>query len=240
LKHRLKRKAVVITGATQRIGLALTKHCLLNGFDVLIHYRSSMSKLQSWLRKNPTFEKNILTYQSNLTKENSAALIEFATEACTHLTGLINNASIFETGNLGDITNFHSQLDTNTFVPLSLSKSLSSSISAGWIINITDGHISGYNENYQNYRISKLFLEELTRQMALLFAPTIRVNSIAPGPILPPQGKTRKDFKALEPLIPLGKTGSPEDIVKAFQFLVSHTFITGQTLYVDGGWHLTN
>jgi NAD(P)-dependent dehydrogenase (short-subunit alcohol dehydrogenase family) len=118
-----------------------------------------------------------------------------------------------------------------------LSRAFSAAVQEGWIINLTDAHIGAVNLNYQNYRISKLLLAELTRQMAMLWAPRIRVNAIAPGAILAAEAGEESSFEQLARQIPAGRTGKIQDIQQAFAYLVGQDYVTGQTLYVDGGWH---
>jgi NAD(P)-dependent dehydrogenase (short-subunit alcohol dehydrogenase family) len=90
---------------------------------------------------------------------------------------------------------------------------------------------------YQNYRISKLLLEEITRQQALLYAPAIRVNAIAPGAMLPSEGNEAY-FATLSEKIPLRSTGDLRSLTDAYSFLIKNHYITGQVLRVDGGWGL--
>ena len=73
---------------------------------------------------------------------------------------------------------------------------------------------------------------------ALEFAPAIRVNAIAPGLILPPEGKTKKYLAALAKRIPLKRRGSVENIKSTVKFLIENDYVTGQIIYCDGGEHL--
>jgi NAD(P)-dependent dehydrogenase (short-subunit alcohol dehydrogenase family) len=110
---------------------------------------------------------------------------------------------------------------------------------SGWIINITDAVIKRPNINFQNYRISKLFLSELTRQMAFTFAPSMRVNAIAPGAMLPSIHTSPEQLENLKANIPLKRTGDISAFRDAYAFLVSNSYITGEEIRIDGGWHLS-
>ena len=81
-------------------------------------------------------------------------------------------------------------------------------------------------------------LFDLTRMMALEFAPGIKVNGIAPGLILPPEGKDETYLAELAHTNPLQRYGRPDDIADAAVYLAAATFITGQVIYVDGGRHV--
>jgi len=74
--------------------------------------------------------------------------------------------------------------------------------------------------------------------MAKEFAPRIRVNAVAPGFILPPPGFEQERWDQLVQKLPAGRSGSENDVVEAVQFLVQNTFVTGETLVVDGGYRL--
>ena len=81
-------------------------------------------------------------------------------------------------------------------------------------------------------------MADLTRLTAVELAPEIRVNAIAPRLILPPEHKNSNYLDRLAKNIPLKRKGEPMDIAKAVQFLLENTYITGQTIFVDGGEHL--
>lgn len=227
-------KAVVITGASDRIGLALAEECLDLGYHAVIHYRTSAEPAKSALAGcgRATF------IQADLTESPERFMRDVITSAPAPLAGLINNASVFEAGDMSDQNSFMNILAVNALIPLKLSAEFAKTVKSGWIINITDAHAGPMSKKYQNYRVSKLFLDEITRQQAYLYAPAIRVNAIAPGAILPPVGGGVEEFAELTSLIPLAKTGDPAHIRQAMRLLVENDYITGSVIPVDGGWHL--
>jgi pteridine reductase len=88
------------------------------------------------------------------------------------------------------------------------------------------------------YLLSKQVLAMLTRQMALEWAPRIAVNAVAPGLILAPDGAPPEAMRRLLEGVPMGRQGEPDDVAEAVVFLAASRFITGQTIFVDGGRHL--
>jgi pteridine reductase len=235
---RSKPKAVLITGASQRLGADFVKESLRIGFRVVAHFRSSRQPLESWLHKNPLLRKRVYWLQSDL-RSSPEELIEQACTLPVSIVGLVNNASEYTQGNLLDTQHFDSILAANSFAPLALARSFHRTIGAGWIINITDAHIYTITIKFQNYRFSKKILEELTHQLALLFAPHIRVNALAPGAMIPAKSiESKATFNVLRNSIPLKKTGDRMSLMHAYRFLIENTYITGQTIFVDGGWHL--
>jgi len=233
-----KKKAVLITGATKRLGLALTKQSLDMGFSVIAHYRTSAAPLKSWLTKHPRFSDRIYFLQADLA-EKPESLIDTCSDFPAALTGLVNNASQFTEGNLDNLNHLRNLMAINAVAPLLIARRFSQKVGKGWIINITDADIS-LNKKFQNYRLSKRILTELTCQMAFLYAPGIRVNAIAPGAILPPIHADRSHFNRLKSTLPLRKTGDTKAIQQAYSFLVENNSITGQILSVDNGHHLIN
>ena len=208
------------------------------GFSVIAHYRSTAAPLKAWLIKNNRHKKNVFFIQYNLEK-NPQLLIDNCSDFPVTLTGLVNNASTFTKGNLDDIEHLKKTITVNTTVPLLLSQRFRQRVKKGWIINITDA-ITSFNTTYQNYRISKRLLTELTLQQAFLFAPSIRVNALAPAAIMPSTQDEKTYFRKLKKTAPLKKTNSISSLMKAFTFLVENKGITGQILYVDNGLHLIN
>jgi NAD(P)-dependent dehydrogenase (short-subunit alcohol dehydrogenase family) len=233
-----KNKSVIITGATQRIGLALTQQSLRMGFMVIAHYHTTDSPLRRWLLRNPEYSGRVYFIRQDLT-DDPATLIDASARFPVTLTGLINNASVFTPGNLRDLDHLRSILTVNTLAPLLLSLRFAALAAEGWIIHLTDAQ-TGNSTTFQNYRFSKKILGELTNQLALLLAPAIRVNAIAPGAILPASRSDRTYFNALRNTAPLRRTGTLRDVLLAYSYLVENTAITGQTLYVDNGLHLTH
>lgn len=234
----LRRATVLITSGTKRLGLAFAKESLAMGFDVILHFRTHTREARQWLSRHGDHATHTYFISKDLTPENAHELIDESLRVAPRLVGLVNNASLFTKGSLRDIAHLTGVINSNALVPAALTSAFAAAVERGWVINITDAHIGPINIPHQNYRISKLLLAELTRQQAAAFAPHVRVNAIAPGAILPPPGGSREAFDALADSIPLHRTGSPERLRRAFSFLVTNDYITGDTIHVDGGWHV--
>lgn len=138
----------------------------------------------------------------------------------------------------GDLKDFDQEVAVNLRAPFILSSQFACHIREGAIINILDTNVSKNKTAHVSYLLTKKSLSELTRIAALELAPQIRVNAVAPGLILPPNSKGKDYLDRLAKNIPLKRKGEPADIAKAVHFLLENTYITGQTIFVDGGEHL--
>ncbi|MBD3421199.1 MAG: SDR family oxidoreductase [Chitinivibrionales bacterium] len=231
------RGTLLITGGSKRLGFALTRQALSIGYNILVHYRSDNSEMVAWTDQHREFKDRIGYIRGDLL-EMHQDLIPAALDQASDLVGLVNNASLFTEGNIDSLDHFTRTFEINALTPLRLSHAFHACVGSGFIINITDAHDDGASVNFMNYRMSKHFLKDLTEQCALCFAPAIRVNALAPGAMLPPPGKDEAHLQRRASSIPLNRVGDITALQQAFAFLTTNEYITGQTLYVDGGWHV--
>ena len=106
------------------------------------------------------------------------------------------------------------------------------------IVNLVDLSVWNPWPSFTAHAVGKAGLLALTQQLALELAPTIRVNAVAPGPVLPPPDSSDSQNAALAARTLLERWGSPEDVAGAVRYLVEADYVTGATLHVDGGEHL--
>lgn len=232
-----KKHAILITGATKRLGFEFLKKSLEMGYHVIAHYRSNATHLKAWIKNKSQYKNKIYYIQSDLL-QNPLLLIDTSLTFPVKLIGLINNASNFTEGNILNDNHLKDILLLNLTVPLLLSNHFFRKIGKGWIINITDAGIHRLNHNYQNYRISKLFLTEFTRQQAFLYGPKIRVNALAPGAILSSTLNEKNYFEKLKETVPLKSAVKISSLMAAYSFLIENPHITGQIINIDSGLHL--
>lgn len=229
-----KQPTVLITGAAKRIGAVIAKTLHLQGFNIIIHYNNSKLAAQNiTAHLNNIRELSAISIKANLAKD-CEVLIKLVNNSTENLQHVVNNASIF----LEDATScWDSLFNINTKAPYILSLGLFTQLKAnnGTIVNITDTHSTHPLKNYSIYCQTKAALVMQTKALAREFAPFVRVNAIAPGAILWPQGIA--DFKK-ERIInatPLKKHGIPQDVAQAVLFLLENNFITGEQIKIDGG-----
>ncbi len=237
----IRGKTALITGGAKRLGRAISLSLASLGANIIIHYGKSQkeaSELASEIRK---YNVNAWTVSGDLNQVSEVERIfDEALELESPIQILINNASIFEKSDLYtfSIDELYDNIKINAISPLILARKLAKQKLDSAIINLLDTRITEYDKTHVAYHLSKRMLFDLTKMMALEFAPFTRVNAIAPGLILPPYGQDLSYLEKLAPTNPLNSIGSPEEITKAVIFLLESTFITGQVIFVDGGYHL--
>jgi len=153
---------------------------------------------------------------------------------------LVNNASVFEPSSLKEtsLELLQQQMTVNFQSPFLLCRDLANACEKSLIINFVDTRITNNRSNFAAYSISKKALWELTKMAALELAPNIRVNAIAPGVSLPPEGKDEKYLWNLAKDIPMQKPGGLEPILRSLDFIIANDHLTGQLLFADGGENL--
>ena len=240
-------KVVLITGGAKRVGAATCRRLHSAGANLMLHYRVSAGEarlLQAEL--NHQRKDSVALIQADLLDiAKLPAMVEQTVQSFGRLDALVNNASSFFQTPVGEITAaaWEDLIGTNLRAPLFLSQAAAPALkkSQGAIVNITDIHAERPLKNYVVYSVAKAGLVGLTRSLARELAPEIRVNAVAPGPILWPDDETFDELSRQRIIshTPLKREGTPEDIAKAVHFLLAEaTYVTGETINVDGGRHV--
>jgi len=240
----LSGKVVLITGSAKRVGAAIARRLHAYGANLMLHYRSSKSEAAQLQRDlNGGRANSVATVQANLL--NAAELAELVRTTITRfgrLDVLVNNASTFHASPLGDINiaAWDELVGTNLRAPLFLSQAAAPHLksAAGCIVNITDIHADRPLKGYVVYSVAKAGLAALTRSLARELGPEVRVNGVAPGPVLWPDDGSFDELARQRVLSHtlLKRVGEPEDIARAVYYLVAEApYVTGQIIAVDGG-----
>ncbi len=233
-------KVALITGGAVRLGRAITLGLAEAGYDVVIHYRSSEGPARETQRVVEGLGRSAATVQADLsTRAGVAEVIESVRMAHGRLDLLVNSAASFERADLLDVDEpeWDAVMAVNLKGPFLVARQSADLLrgAGGSVINMVD--LSAFQPwiSYPHHAVSKAGLMHLTRILARVMAPEVRVNAIAPGVVLPPD-----DFSAAErrhelARTPVGHLGTPQDIVRTVLFLATSPFITGQVIVVDGG-----
>lgn len=237
----------LVTGAGRRIGAVIAEHLHAAGFNILIHCFRSFKEAdllaQGFNEKRPG---SAWVLKQDLSEVRAAEkLISAAIDAAGRLDVLVNNASVFTPTDCLLASEAASKAwETlfliNTKLPflLSLASRPFLEQNSGVIVNITDLHATRALKDYAIYCQSKAALWMQTQALAKELAPKIRVNAVAPGAMLWPEQENCLAESKKEKIIastPLKCHGDPRYIAMAVLALIENTFITGETLHVDGG-----
>jgi len=241
VKQRPTLGTALITGAAKRIGKAIALHCATLGYNIALHYHHSKKEAKLTEEEIKAQGVTCTLFSCDLSKSKQAGkLIEKTFKLCPDLNVLINNASIFEQSTIKEsgISLLRKHFASNFDAPFILSSDFAKHCTKGQIINILDTHISQSATQHSTYLLSKKALQALTQMSSAEFAPNIRVNAVAPGLILPPEDKSADYLKRLAQKIPMQTKGHVHQIAGTVEFLLNSPYITGETIFVDGGEHL--
>jgi pteridine reductase len=243
----LEGRVVLITGGAKRVGATICRRLHRAGASIMLHYRSSAGEarlLQAEL--NHVRANSIALIQADLLDVGKVpSLVDQTVQTFGRLDALVNNASTFYATTIGNIgvDDWNNLIGTNLEAPLFLAQAAAPALrkTQGAIVNITDIHAERPLKSYVVYSTAKAGLVGLTRSLARELAPDVRVNAVAPGPILWPDEEVFDEL-ARQRIIshtPLRREGSPDDVAKAVHFLLADApYVTGETLNVDGGRHI--
>tara|TARA_B110000967_G_C18874039_1_gene557178 strand:+ start:753 stop:1505 length:753 start_codon:yes stop_codon:yes gene_type:complete len=234
---------VLITGAARRIGAATAKLFHAAGYQVIIHFNRSASDADKLCEKlNQQRDNSCLLVQADLNDMSGLQKITDLVDSVGRLDVLINNASSFYPTPLEncDDQQWNDLINSNLKGPFFLTQGLAPQLTKtqGSVVNISDMHARQTLKNHPIYSIAKAGNIAMTKSMALELAPSVRVNSVAPGAILWPEHElddTNKQNSVLSK-VPMGRLGCEADIAETVFFLaVNASYMTGQTIAVDGG-----
>ena len=235
-------KTALVTGSARRIGRAIVLALAADGMNLILHYGRSRREALETQKEAERLGVQARLIQADLEKFSEVnRLVRQAFRASPKIHVLINNASIFYKTPLGKVRekDWDSFFDINLKAPFFLSQAIGLKMvrqKEGKIINLIDWTAFRPRRDFLPYCASKAGLQSLTEGLAKALAPSVQVNGIAPGPILPAAGSTREEIRKVLKLTPLKRFGDPSDIAEAVRFLLkSADFVTGTVLPVDGG-----
>jgi pteridine reductase len=239
----LSDRIALVTGAGIRIGRALAIALGSQHMRVAVHYNSSEDGARETVRLVQESGGKATLVVADLTK--SDAYEKLVGDVVRHFGGLdvlINSSAVMQRTPLGTVT--AQQWDTimalNLRAPFLLAQAAAPHLAAGHgaIVNIADLAAFETWPAYIPHGISKAGVVYMTRALARTLAPEVRVNGIAPGAVLLPDGWSDQDADQMRASTPLARLGSPEDVVDAMLYLLHADYVTGEIVIVDGGRHV--
>lgn len=238
------RPVALVTGGARRIGRAIVEDLARYGWAVAIHYRHSHDDAAELLAKIEADGGKAACVRGDLADLDAVAgIVDDAAKALGPLTLLVNNASIFETDAIGSLDRalWQRQLAVNLGAPVFLAEAFARQVptdAEGNVVNLIDQRVFRPTPEHFSYQISKSALLTATEVMAKALAPRVRVNGVAPGPVLPSSHSTPERFQQHVAELPLKRQPDLADFGRTVRYFVENRSITGQVIALDGGQHL--
>jgi len=245
-------KVVLVTGAQQGIGRAMALEFAAAGADVAANWLDDHEAIQRIANEIQRLGRRTLLVKADMALiEEVRGMVSAAEQELGPIDILVNNAAVFPRVTFLDMSesDWDRVLAVNLkgacFCAQFVAKAMVAAGRPGVIINIASGAAFRSSPRGVHYVASKGGVVSMTRAMAMELAPyRIRVNAIAPGltdTAQPRYGSSEAELAEMARAIPLGRMAQPEDIARAAVFLASDSasFMTGQTIHVNGGSYLT-
>lgn len=244
----IRGKVALVTGGAVRVGKAITLMLAQAGAHVVVNYNTSAGPAQATLSEAKASGVDALAVQCDVS--DFGAVESMAREVHARFGGvdiLVNAASLFgkikvpSDDTAKDLATWHKvtriSIDGAYYVSSLLAPAMLAR-GGGAIVNIVDLSVWAPWRGFTAHAVGKAGLLALTQQLALELAPTIRVNAVAPGTVLPPDGSGAAQQAAMAERTLLGHLGTPADVAGAVRYLIEADYVTGMVVRVDGGEHL--
>lgn len=242
---------MLVTGAAKRLGRVMALDLARHGFDVAVHYRHSGSDAQATVAELVAAGAAAQAFRADLSNEaDCRALVPAVVAHFKRLDAVVNNASTFEHDDPAtfSVAAMETHWRANTAPAVLLAQALHAHLAGcsqdparndGCVVNLLDQKLWNPNPDYFSYTLSKAALQAATVMLAQAFAPRVRVCGVAPGVTLLSGPMSEGEFASVRTMTPLRRSSTPDDIARAVRFLIESPAITGTTLLVDGGQHLS-
>ena len=222
-------KSALVTGGSRRLGAAICRALAARGAAVVVHYRQSEAEA---IALNRALKHGVFSVRGDWTNPQEREWVfREAAEWMGRVDILVNNAAVFARDGEIDAAALRA---VNVEAPLDLARRVAAQAGGGCVIQMLDARIARPEAGpFRGYAATKRELAESVARLAREWAPKPRVNGVAPGPVLAPEGVCEAAGD-----LPLGRRPTPEDVARAVAFLAESESVTGQILFIDGGQHL--
>jgi pteridine reductase len=239
----LKGRVALVTGGGTRVGRVIALALGRAGMRVGVHYASSQKGARETADEIIRGGSEAQTLPGDLMDPATGPrLVEHTVKVFGGLDVLVNSAAVMLRTPVGEVLveDWDAMFALNLRAPFFLCQVAARAMKerGGSIVNIADLAAFETWRGYIPHSITKAGIVQMTKGLAHALAPKIRVNAIAPGPVLLPEGWTKEQSDKLISTTPLGRLGSAEDVAQAALYLLTADFVTGETIIVDGGRHI--
>jgi glucose 1-dehydrogenase len=240
----LKGKTALVTGGGHRIGRALALALARSGCNLILHYNRSAEAAQATAAEAESVGARVLLRQIDLSHlDDAGPLFAGLPDDFLPVQILVNSAAIFPKDALADLTvaGWSQTFRVNLRSPILLTQAFYRALPEdrpGAVVNITDWRTERPYLTHFSYTISKGALDAFTRTAAIQLAPRVRVNGIALGAMLPPEGATDAYWRSVLDTVPLARGGGAEVVAETLLHILHNDFLTGEIIRLTGGAHL--
>lgn len=234
----------LVTGGAQRIGKTLALRLGALGANVAVHYKGSGAQAYGVCSQLQAKGVQAVALQADLADPQQCRdLVASARKELGHAVDfLVNNASTFPAVRLPALEwdALADTLKVDAWAPFELTRAVHKQLRkrGGATVNLLDARIADHDLGHAGYFLAKRMLADITRMAAIELAPQMRVNGVAPGPILPPKDGDASDLARWAKHLPLLRPPTPDDVADAVLYLLGARGVTGEIISVDGGRHL--
>ena len=232
-------RIALVTGAGKRVGRALALGLARAGARVAVHFHASTAGALETVAAIRDAGGNARAFSADLADPHAAGtLVDSVADSLGGFDILVNSSGIMQRVALADVTpanwdtTFAVNLRSQFFTSQAAARRM---VNGGVIVNMADLAAFEAWTEFIPHCVSKAGVVALTQALAHALGPRIRVNAIAPGAVLLPDGF---DGARLMSTTPLKRLGSPDDVVQAMLYLIAADYVTGETIIVDGGRHV--
>ena len=235
-------RVALVTGAGRRVGRAIAVALGADGARVAVHYHGSDAGAAETAAEIERGGGVARLFAADLRDPDApAALVHEVADAFGALDVLVNSAAVMERTPVGTVTPaaWDAMFALNLRAPFFAAQAAAGRLrDGGCIVNVADLAAFETWPAYVPHGISKAGVVQMTRALARVLAPRVRVNAVAPGAVLLPDDWDEAAAERLAATTPLRRLGSPADVVTAVRYLIAADYVTGETLVVDGGRHV--
>lgn len=235
-------QTALVTGAGRRLGRAIAVALGGRGMRVAVHYHGAEQGARETAGEIVDAGGDAITIRSDLREAGAPArLVAEAVQRLGPLNVLVNSAAVMVRTPFESVTEtvWDEIFALNLRAPFFCAQAAAPRMrDGGVIVNIADLAAFEAWTGYVPHGASKAGVVHITRALARLLAPRLRVNAIAPGAVLLPDDWSAAEAERLARTTPLERLGAPEDVTQALLYLIDAKYVTGETIIVDGGRHV--
>jgi pteridine reductase len=239
----LRGRAALVTGAGHRVGRAIALALAERGMRIAVHYNAAVDAAAETVRLAEAMGAEAFAVGGDLTHPDTPVeLVRSVVDRFGALDVLVNSAAVMIRTPFGEVTprQWDDIMALNLRAPFFIAQAAAPHLRAahGVVVNIADLAAFETWPGYLPHGISKSGIVHMTRSLARIMAPDVRVAAVAPGTVLMPADWDGDSEERLRATTPLARTGTPDDVTRTVLFILESDYLTGETIIVDGGRHV--